>query len=116
MRRFGEIRAALGDFDFEFEVVGSGRRWSLDSSAFDVMHQTWVREPDTRVYRLDIFREPHDGDTWTPPGEHGWPRPWRASIQVIGGSTCYDVAVFLRDPNIPLTGSAVDLVAAVRGE
>jgi hypothetical protein len=62
MRRFGEIRAALGDF--EFEVVGSGRRWSLDSPAFDVMHQTWVREPDTRVYRLDVFREPHDGDTW----------------------------------------------------
>ena len=28
------------------------------------MHQTWVREPDTGVYRLDIFREPHDGDTW----------------------------------------------------
>ena len=32
--------------------------------AFDVMHQTWVREPDTGVYRLDIFREPHDGDMW----------------------------------------------------
>ena len=28
------------------------------------MQQTWVREPDTGVYRLDTFREPHDGDTW----------------------------------------------------
>jgi hypothetical protein len=28
------------------------------------MAQTWVRERDTGVYRLDIFREPHDGDTW----------------------------------------------------
>jgi len=29
-----------------------------------VLHQTWVREPGTNVYRLDIFREPHSGDTW----------------------------------------------------
>jgi hypothetical protein len=60
--RFGVIRAALADF--EVEVVGSGRRWPLDSAAFDVMMQTWVREPGHGVYRLDIFREPHDGDTW----------------------------------------------------
>ena len=60
--RFGEIRSALDGF--VFDVVGSGHRWQLDDPAFHVMHQTWVREPDTGVYRLDIFREPHDGDTW----------------------------------------------------
>ena len=60
--RFGLVRAALADF--EFEVVGSGRSWPLDSDAFDVMFQTWVRERGGGVYRLDIFREPHDGDTW----------------------------------------------------
>jgi hypothetical protein len=27
-------------------------------------HQTWVREPATGVWRLDVFREPSDGDTW----------------------------------------------------
>jgi hypothetical protein len=60
--KFDLIRAALAGF--EFEVVGSGHRWPLDSAAFQVMNQTWVREPDTGVYRLDIFREPHDGDIW----------------------------------------------------
>lgn len=60
--RFDQVRAALADFDVD--VVGSGHRWPLDSAAFDVMHQTWVRERDTGIYRLDIFREPHDGDTW----------------------------------------------------
>ena len=60
--RFGLIRAALADFDVE--VVGAGRRWPLDSAAFDVMAQTWVREPGNGVYRLDVFREPHDGGTW----------------------------------------------------
>ena len=28
------------------------------------MHQTWLREPATGRYRLDVFREPHDGDHW----------------------------------------------------
>jgi hypothetical protein len=28
------------------------------------MIQTWIRERDTGIYRLDIFREPHEGDTW----------------------------------------------------
>ena len=59
---FKQIRAALADF--EFDVVGSGHRWPLDGAAFDVMHQTWVREPDTGVYRLDVFREPHDAGIW----------------------------------------------------
>ncbi len=60
--RFDEIRTALDGF--AFDVVGSGHWWPLDDPAFEVMHQTWVREPETGVYRLDIFREPHDGDTW----------------------------------------------------
>jgi hypothetical protein len=27
-------------------------------------HQTWVREPETDLWRFDVFREPSDGDTW----------------------------------------------------
>jgi hypothetical protein len=61
-RGFDLIRTAFADF--ELDVVGSGHRWPLDSPAFEVMHQTWVREPDTGVYRLDIFREPHDANIW----------------------------------------------------
>ena len=60
--RFNEVRAALASF--AFDVVGSGHRWPLEDAAFDVMHQTWVREPATGVYRLDVFREPHDGNIW----------------------------------------------------
>jgi hypothetical protein len=60
--QFPAIRAALADYGMDF--VGSGHRWPLASPAFEVMHQTWVRDPVTGTYRLDIFREPHDGDTW----------------------------------------------------
>ena len=59
---FGAVRQALAGYDFE--VIGSGRAWPLDSPAFDVMHQTWVREPATGVYRLDIFREPQRDGAW----------------------------------------------------
>lgn len=61
--RFLEIRHALSEF--EFDVVGSGHVWPLDEhEAFDVMHQTWVRDRTTGIYHLDIFREPHDGAAW----------------------------------------------------
>jgi hypothetical protein len=59
---FAEIRAALPEL--EADVVGSGHIWPLASPAFDVMHQTWFREPSTGIYRVDVFREPHDGDVW----------------------------------------------------
>ena len=59
---FGEVRRVLAGY--EFDVVRAGRRWPVDNPAFRHTHQTWVREPSTGVYRLDIFREPHDGDTW----------------------------------------------------
>ena len=45
-------------------MVGAGRIWPLDSAAFDVMHQTWVSEPGSGVYRLDIFREPQRDGAW----------------------------------------------------
>jgi hypothetical protein len=59
---FAAIRSALGDL--EFDVVLDGRRWPLDSPAFASSHQTWGRDPASGAYRLDVFREKHDGDTW----------------------------------------------------
>lgn len=49
---------------FEHFAVGSGFAWPLDSDVTDESHQTWVREPETGAWRVDIFREPHEGDTW----------------------------------------------------
>jgi hypothetical protein len=59
---FGAVRAVLTGYDLE--VVGAGKIWPLDSPAFDVMHQTWVSEPGSGVYRLDIFREPQRYGAW----------------------------------------------------
>jgi len=59
---FGVVRAALAGY--ELETIGSGHAWPLDSPAFDVMNQTWVRDPAAGVYRLDIFREPQRDGAW----------------------------------------------------
>jgi hypothetical protein len=72
--QFAAVLAALADFDLE--VIGSGRRWPLDSPAFEVMHQTWVRDRAAGTYRLDIFREPHDGDTWICRRDHAIRLPY----------------------------------------
>lgn len=60
--RFALVREALATL--VFDVVGAGQRWPLDHPAFDVLHQTWALDPSTGAYVLDVFREPHDGDTW----------------------------------------------------
>jgi Aminoglycoside-2''-adenylyltransferase len=76
---FGVVRDALAGF--EFDVVGSGHVWPLDSPAFAVMHQTWVREPVTGIYRLDVFREPHDADIWICRRDEGIRLPYGQVIE-----------------------------------
>jgi hypothetical protein len=61
-RRF---RACQDRFDeCEFHVIADGLRWPPDQPALDRTYQTWLFDPGPSVYRLDVFREPHDGDTW----------------------------------------------------
>ncbi|WP_433664682.1 nucleotidyltransferase domain-containing protein [Nocardia sp. CA-128927] len=59
--RFAEIVNAFPGF--EWDVVGDGCTWPFPEEA-DNQHQTWLREPATGLYRLDVFREPHLGDRW----------------------------------------------------
>jgi hypothetical protein len=51
--------------EYVFDAVSSGRIW--ENAAPDVLaatHQTWLRDPATGDYLMDVFREPHDGNTW----------------------------------------------------
>jgi hypothetical protein len=66
--RFGEIASALPEL--EIFVIGTPAEGlasplaEVSQQALDETHQTWVREPATGLWRLDVFREPSDGDTW----------------------------------------------------
>ena len=59
--RFGEVVAAFAGF--EWDVVGGGRIWPFPEQA-EHHHQTWLREPASGRYRVDVFREPHVADRW----------------------------------------------------
>ena len=60
--RFAEVAERFPDCDFH--VVGDGRVTHLSDEAMREHHQTWAREVTTGAWRFDVFREPHDGDTW----------------------------------------------------
>ena len=63
--RFDEVAGALAGLEL-YVIVGPGLAEPLESAREKLAstHQTWVREPNTGVWRLDVFREPSDGDTW----------------------------------------------------
>ncbi len=59
---FDAVRAALDGF--ELWVIGSGLAHPVTPATLAAHHQTWVREPATGAWRLDVMREPWEGDTW----------------------------------------------------
>jgi Aminoglycoside-2''-adenylyltransferase len=61
--RFPEVRARFPGY--VFDAAGSGRIWP-DASPAELAagYQTWLRDPATGNYLLDVFREPHDSDIW----------------------------------------------------
>lgn len=51
--------------EYEWHVAGKGRLWPYArAAAHPDLHQTWLRDPFTGAFHLDVFREPHRGDTW----------------------------------------------------
>jgi hypothetical protein len=63
--RFDEIAHVLSAYEL-FVVTGPSRVTSLDHARESLgdTFQTWVREPETGWWRLDVIREPSDGDGW----------------------------------------------------
>jgi hypothetical protein len=70
--RFDEIVDALPGFELFVlgkDEAGNEIGWPLvgEEEDLDEHHQTWVREPLTGAWRIDVFREPSDGDEWDCP-------------------------------------------------
>ena len=67
--RFDEIVEALLGFEFFVpgkDEAGNEIGWPLAAAGehLEERHQTWVCEPSTGAWRIDVFREPSDGDEW----------------------------------------------------
>lgn len=60
---FPQIRARFDEY--VFDAVSSGCLWyDAAPEVLAATHQTWLRDPASGDYLFDVFREPHDGDTW----------------------------------------------------
>jgi hypothetical protein len=59
---FQAVRDALADL--EVYAVVDGLMVEATDDTLAISHQTWAREPATGLWRLDVIREPWDGDTW----------------------------------------------------
>jgi hypothetical protein len=61
-RSYAAIAEALASFDHF--AVGDGLAQPATEESLAAAYQTWVRERETGVWRLDVMREPWEGDTW----------------------------------------------------
>ncbi len=79
--QFDRLRDGFPGHDWH--VVGAGQVWSIDNAAaFATMHQTWLRDIAAGLFRLDVFREPHDGDTWIFRRDRRLTRPYADVIEM----------------------------------
>jgi hypothetical protein len=97
---FAEIRDALPEL--EWEAAGSGRLFPADHPAFGLTHQTWGRSKDSGIYRLDVFREPHENGTWICRRDQSITRP-------------YDTLIARTDDGIPYLVPEVALLFKAKG-
>lgn len=76
--RFAEVAARFADCDFYVPVAG--RLTGATEETLREGNQTWACERAARRWRLDVFREPHDGDDWIYRRDHRVRRPWHEII------------------------------------
>lgn len=62
--RFGEVEAALGELEFHVVTRGVAQPVEQAAELMKTIHQTWGLDRAANVWRIDVFREPHDGDHW----------------------------------------------------
>jgi hypothetical protein len=90
-REHGDLEIAIPAADFPlirvrfseyaFDGVGSGRIWpDAPPEVLAATHQTWLRDPASGGYLVDVFREPHDGNLWICRRDESIRRPYAEII------------------------------------
>jgi hypothetical protein len=62
--RFGEVAAVLDELDFHVVSPGLAVPVGDAGELLAETHQTWGLDRGANVWRVDVFREPCDGDEW----------------------------------------------------
>lgn len=72
------VSAALSTLTFV--VAGSGQLWPVNDANLAAHFQTWGRDA-SGAFRLDVFRDPHDHDTWICRRDTRLTRPYSTLIR-----------------------------------
>ena len=86
---FGTLPPRFPEMDFwvpqgEFQLA----RMTTETLAGE-SHQTWAYERAAQVWRFDVFREPHEGDTWICRRDESIRRPYSQIIGVTADGIPY---------------------------
>jgi len=76
---FGEVGPRFPECDFY--VAGDGQLFPASPAALAAHHQSWALDRTVGRWRLDVFREPHDGDIWICRRDERLRRPYREIIE-----------------------------------
>jgi hypothetical protein len=63
-REYDAVAERLVEHGLELFVVGDGLARPPTESALATHHQTWARDRENGRWRVDVMREPSDGDDW----------------------------------------------------
>ncbi len=118
--RMSVFVAVLTGFDLFLPMGGPGNGlvYPFDAAGeFDEEHhQTWVREPRTGRWCLDIFRDPSDGDTWICRREPRIRRPYHEIIEFTPDGipySCPEVTLLFKAKHAHLPKNQGDFAAAL---
>lgn len=75
------VLTAFSGQEWRWYVPTDGHLHALPSEAFEQSHQTWLWSVTHEVFRLDMFRDLHDGDTWICRRDPSLRRPWRDVVR-----------------------------------
>jgi hypothetical protein len=86
---FPEVPPRLAELAF-WVPQGEGRLAPMSAETLaGESHQTWAYDPAAQRWRLDVFREPHDGDTWICRRDETIRLPYQEIIRRTGDGVPY---------------------------
>jgi hypothetical protein len=83
---FPEIQARLEGLGLTLFAIDDGAAIALAPGEARRGHQTWVMDPAVTGWRMDVFQEPGDAETWVyrRTGELSAPRAWAMARTAAG--------------------------------
>jgi hypothetical protein len=118
--RFAEVAEALDGFELFIpgRVSGESLVWPIQHAGdrLETHHQTWVREPATGLWRLDVFREPSAGGEWVCRRDERIRLPYDAVIERTDDGIPYarpEITLLFKAKHADRAKDQVDLAAVL---